>query len=90
MADPEDLPYNPYRAWSESVLDRDKTLAQEIHLHLQKIGKYVKAEDLVDFMDTKEMRERTKLDRRIHGDSTTMDEEVELSVDKNWAEGAVC
>jgi hypothetical protein len=55
MADPEDIPYNPYGAWSESVLNRDETLAQEIHLHLQKIGKYVKAEDLVDFMDTKEM-----------------------------------
>jgi hypothetical protein len=55
MVDPDDLPYNPYGAWSESVLDRDKTLAQDIHLHLQKIGKYVRAEDLVDFMDTPEM-----------------------------------
>ena len=63
VADPDDIPCNPYGAWSESVLDRDDTLAQEIHLHLQKIGKYVKVEDLVDFMDTKEMRERTKLDR---------------------------
>ena len=55
MVDPEDLPHHPYGAWSESVLDCDKTLAQDIHLHLQKIGKYVRAEDLVDFMDTPEM-----------------------------------
>ena len=55
MADPDNIPHNPYRAWSESVLDHDDTLAQEIHLHLQKIGKYVKVEDLIDFMDTKEM-----------------------------------
>jgi hypothetical protein len=65
MEDSEDLPYNPYGAWSNSVLDRNETLAQDIHLHLQKIGKYVRAEDLVDFMDTPEMRERTKLDKRI-------------------------
>ena len=65
MEDSEDLPYNPYGAWSNSVLDRNETLAQDIHLHLQRIRKYVRAEDLVDFMDTPEMREWTKLDKRI-------------------------
>ena len=65
MEDSEDLPYNPYRAWSNSVLDHDETLAQDIHLHLQRIRKYVRAEDLVDFMDTPEMQEWTKLDKRI-------------------------
>ena len=55
MADPEDLLHNPYGAWNKSILDHDETLAQDIHLHLQKIGKYVRAEDLVDFMDTPEM-----------------------------------
>jgi hypothetical protein len=65
MEDLEDLSYNPYGAWSDLVLDHDETLAQDIHLHLQKIRKYVRAEDLVDFMDTSEMWERKKLDRRI-------------------------
>ena len=65
MENPEDPPHNPYRAWNESILDHDETLAQNFHLHLQKIGRYVRAEDLVDFMDTPEMRERTDLDRRI-------------------------
>ena len=55
MEDLEDLPYIPYGAWSDSVLDHDETLAQDIHLRLQRIGKYVRAEDLVDFMDTPEM-----------------------------------
>ena len=51
--------------WNESVIDKDPVLAQEIHAHLQGIGKYVKAMDLVNFMDTPEMRERTGLEKRI-------------------------
>lgn len=59
ISDREDLPLNPYGVWNESVLDRDESLAQEIHLHLQSIGKSVKAEDLIDFMDTPNMRKRS-------------------------------
>jgi hypothetical protein len=41
--------------WNESVIDKDKTIAQEIHVHLQGIGKFVKVMDLANFMDTPEM-----------------------------------
>jgi hypothetical protein len=58
IADHEDLPVNPYGQWNESVIDKDPTLVQEIHAHLQTIGKYVKALDLVNFMDTPAMHER--------------------------------
>jgi hypothetical protein len=37
-------------------LDRDATLAQDIHLHLQDIGPFMKALDLIDFMDTPDIR----------------------------------
>ncbi|EIM91170.1 uncharacterized protein STEHIDRAFT_29607, partial [Stereum hirsutum FP-91666 SS1] len=37
----------------------------EIHLHLQSIGKYIKAEDVVRFMGTPEMLERTKRTKPI-------------------------
>jgi hypothetical protein len=51
--------------WNESVIDKDPTIAQEIHAHLQGIGKFVKAMDLVNFMDTPEMRAKSGLKRRI-------------------------
>jgi hypothetical protein len=66
LADREDLPFNIYGTWNESALDKDEELAQEIHLHLQEVGKYVKAMDIVDFLDTPEMRKRTGLTKRIH------------------------
>ncbi|KAF7969760.1 hypothetical protein HWV62_11377 [Athelia sp. TMB] len=65
ILDREDLPYNPYGRWNLSVLDTDETLAQEIHLHLQSIGPYCKAMDIVDFLDTPEMRARTKFEKRM-------------------------
>ena len=56
LANHDDIPINPYGKWNESILDRDTTLAQDIHLHLQGIGPFVKAMDLVDYMDMPEMR----------------------------------
>ena len=56
LADCKDIPINPHGKWNESVLDRDVTLAQDIHLHLQGIGPFMKALDLVDFMETPDMR----------------------------------
>src|SRR5882762_2531104 len=66
IADREVLPQNPYGRWNESLIDTDETLAQDIHLHLQGIGKFVKSMDLADFLDTPEMQERTGLTKRIH------------------------
>ena len=56
MADCEDIPINPYGKWNKSILDRDATLVQDIHLHLQGIGPVVEALDLINFMDTPDMR----------------------------------
>jgi len=65
IADREDIPINPYGAWNESILE-DEGLAQEINLHLQGIGKYVKAMDIADFLDTPEMKRRLNRTKTIH------------------------
>jgi hypothetical protein len=64
--DRDDLLFNIYGQWNDSLLDKDESIAQDIHVHLQSIGKYVKAMDLVDFLDTPEMRNRTHLNKRIN------------------------
>jgi len=66
IADHEDLPFNMYGTWNESLLDKDEALAQEIHMHLQGIGKYVRAMDLIDFLDTPDMRKWSGLMKQIH------------------------
>ena len=63
--DRKDLPVNPYGAWTESVIDKYPEIAQELHAHLQGIGKFVKAMDIVDFMDTPEMWLRSGLKKWI-------------------------
>ena len=65
IADREDLPYNIYGEWNESLLDKDESLAAEIQIHLQSIGKFMKAMDIVNFLDTPEMRARTGLQKRL-------------------------
>jgi hypothetical protein len=55
----EDLLVNKYGVWNESVLDKDESLAQDIQIHLQGVGKFVKAKDLVDYIDTPELQMRT-------------------------------
>ena len=57
IADCKDLPVNPYGAWNEATIDKHPEIAQEIHAHLQSVGKFMKAMDLVNFMDTLEMQE---------------------------------
>lgn len=59
IEDHTDLPYANYGIGNESILDTDEGLAQEIHVHLQGIGPLVRAQDLVDFMGTPEMKKRT-------------------------------
>ena len=55
ILDHEDLPINPYGKWNESILE-DEGIAQEIKLHLQGIGKYVKAMEIIHFLDSPEMK----------------------------------
>jgi hypothetical protein len=64
IADHEDLPLNKYGKWNVSLLE-DEDFAQDIHLHLQSIGKYVKALDIVDYLNTPEMKAKYKLKKPI-------------------------
>ena len=65
IIDRTDFPINLYGKWNASMFE-DEGLAQEIHLYLQGIGKYVKAMDIVNFLDTPDMRERLDLKKQIH------------------------
>ncbi|KDQ59387.1 hypothetical protein JAAARDRAFT_126499 [Jaapia argillacea MUCL 33604] len=64
LADHGKMPLNLYGAWSASMLDKGD-LAQEIHAHLQSIGKWVSATDIVRFLDTDEIKSRYGLKRTI-------------------------
>jgi len=64
MANHEILPWNIYGQWNISLLE-DEDLAQKIHLHLQGIGKFVKAMDIVHYLDTPEMKASLKLKKNI-------------------------
>ncbi|KAG2064344.1 hypothetical protein BDR04DRAFT_1130802 [Suillus decipiens] len=46
------IPINPYGTWTLSQLTND--LAHEIHEHLQSIGAYVRAQDVVEYLDRDE------------------------------------
>ena len=52
---PENLPHNIYGTWIASLLE-DEDHPQEIHLHLKGIGKFVKAMDIVNYLDTPEIK----------------------------------
>ena len=47
------------------MIDKYPEIAQELHAHLQGIGKFVKAMDITDFMDTPKMRQHSGLKKRI-------------------------
>ncbi|KAJ7350017.1 hypothetical protein DFH08DRAFT_652335, partial [Mycena albidolilacea] len=64
IKDNENLPTAEYGKMNGSVLE-DEDLAQELHLHLQGIGKHVTAQDIVDYMATDEMKVRLKLKKGI-------------------------
>lgn len=58
------VPENIYGRWNSSILD-DEDLAMEILLHLQGIGKYVRALDIVHYLQTPEMKARLNLSKPI-------------------------
>ncbi|KAF7344243.1 hypothetical protein MVEN_01715500 [Mycena venus] len=64
IKDDENLPIAEYGKMNGSVLE-DEDLAQKLHLHLQGIGKYVAAQDLVNYMATDEMKRRLNLNKGI-------------------------
>ncbi|KAJ7479949.1 hypothetical protein B0H11DRAFT_1660284, partial [Mycena galericulata] len=64
IKDETDLPTAEYGKFNGSVLE-DEDLAQEIHLHLQSLGKYVAAQDVVNYMASDEMKTRFNLKHGI-------------------------
>ncbi|PIL28057.1 hypothetical protein GSI_09809 [Ganoderma sinense ZZ0214-1] len=58
------LPINPYGKWTTSRLF-DEDLVDEIQLHLQSIGKYVRAADIVEYLNREEVQSRLKIKKSI-------------------------
>ena len=54
VADAKELPHRSHGGGIRSKID-DEDISQEIKIHLQSIGKYMKAEDIVKFCETPEM-----------------------------------
>ncbi|KAH7333732.1 hypothetical protein B0J17DRAFT_631846 [Rhizoctonia solani] len=59
-----DLPWFKHGLWNKSILE-DEDIAQEIKLHLQQIGKYARAEDIVHFLSNPETRARLNIPKAI-------------------------
>ncbi|KAJ7657126.1 hypothetical protein B0H17DRAFT_840818, partial [Mycena rosella] len=62
--DESNLPTAEYGKFNASLLE-DEDLAQEIHLHLQTLGPYVSAQDVVNYMSSDEMKTRLNLKHGI-------------------------
>jgi hypothetical protein len=60
----DDLPYNMYGTWKLSLL-KNGDLAKELHEHLQSIGKYVRAIDIVHYLERPDVQERFNLKQSI-------------------------
>lgn len=57
-------PVNPYGKWVKSRL-LDEDLMQDIQLHLQEVGKYVRALDIVHYLDQPDVKARHGLKKTI-------------------------
>lgn len=64
IMDDEELPYNVYGTWKKSRLD-DEDLKQEISEHLQSIGKFISAMDIVRYLDQPDVKARHCLKKTI-------------------------
>ncbi|KZV69533.1 hypothetical protein PENSPDRAFT_608568 [Peniophora sp. CONT] len=60
LVDQEDLPYNLYGSWSVSLLKQGE-LAQDLYLHLQSVGKYVAADDIVKYLARPDVQKKHDL-----------------------------
>ncbi|TFY77445.1 hypothetical protein EWM64_g6566 [Hericium alpestre] len=56
LLDPNNLPQNPYGKWKKSMLVNED-FADDLRLHLQLVGKYVSAKDVVAFTQCEEIQE---------------------------------
>ncbi|THU81624.1 hypothetical protein K435DRAFT_693137, partial [Dendrothele bispora CBS 962.96] len=60
----KNLPTAKYGKSNTSMLE-DEDLAQELHLHLQGVGKYVAAKHVAQFVNSPEVRSRLRLKKGI-------------------------
>ena len=58
------IPENQYGTWNESILDHED-LAQELKMHLQSIGKYVTANDIVCYLNEADVQQCWKIKKTI-------------------------
>jgi hypothetical protein len=75
LDDREDLPFSLNGAWKKSMLDRSEGLVQAIHLHLQSLGPYICAMDIVRYLGDPEVQQEHGL---THG--------ISLATAKRWLE----
>jgi hypothetical protein len=64
ILDREDLPLNIYGMWNSSILE-DEDFAEELLLHLQETGKFVRAADIVDYIARPHVMAHLKLTKSI-------------------------
>ncbi|KAJ7198733.1 hypothetical protein GGX14DRAFT_401718 [Mycena pura] len=64
VKDETHLPHGQYGKFNVSILENED-LAQELHLHLQSLGNYISAQDVVDYMGLEEMKKRLNLKHGI-------------------------
>ena len=60
------IPQNPFGTWSHSKIDEDEELKQELNLYLQSKGLYMRAEDVKEFLNDPEVREKFGINKNIH------------------------
>jgi hypothetical protein len=58
------LPINPYGQWKKSML-ADEDLANDVHGHLQELGKFITADKLVDYLSREDVMDKHSLDKKI-------------------------
>ncbi|THG92559.1 hypothetical protein EW026_g8379 [Hermanssonia centrifuga] len=56
---------NPYGVWCETLLDEDEDFVNELNVHLQSCGKYVRALDIVHYLDQADVKERYGLEKTV-------------------------
>ncbi|KAH7904928.1 hypothetical protein BJ138DRAFT_993281, partial [Hygrophoropsis aurantiaca] len=64
VEDRENLPESRYGTWTTSRID-DEDFAGEILLHLQSIGKHVRAEDIVSYLDQESLKEKYQMKQTV-------------------------